>query len=119
MHEKTRWYFTVSMDVPAEHEAFFNEVYDTEHAPDLRGVPGVLAATRSVREPLETMLGGQQVRIDPGDEPRYSVIYELESPDVLLTEAWAAAGERGRWASEVRPLTTNRRHVLRKVIGRW
>jgi hypothetical protein len=113
----TRYFFVVSMDVAAEHEAFFNEIYDTEHVPDLSAVPGVIAATRSVRRPLTMMLAGEEREMDPGDEPRYSVIYEIESPEVLLSPQWAEAGERGRWASEVRPLTSNRRHILRQVIG--
>ncbi|MDA1098985.1 MAG: hypothetical protein O2967_08355 [Proteobacteria bacterium] len=113
----TRYFFVVSMDVPADKEDLFNLVYEVEHVPYLTSVPGVLAATRSVREPLRMMLAGEEQAMDPGDEPRYSVIYEIESPEVLLSAAWAEAGERGRWPTEVRPFTTNRRHVLRKVIG--
>jgi hypothetical protein len=117
MSGKTRYLFVVSMDVQPEKEALFNEVYDTEHIPCLTSVPGVLSATRSVREPLTMMLAGKRQTMEPGNEPRYSVTYEIESPDVLLSAAWAEAGERGRWPGEVRPFTTNRRHILRKVIG--
>jgi hypothetical protein len=35
---------------------------------------------------------------------------------VLQTEAWAKAVEAGRWPSQVRPFTRNRRHVLRKLL---
>jgi len=114
---QTRYFFTVSMDVPPEKEALFNEVYDTEHVPYLTAVPGVISATRSRVEPLRMMLMGEAREMDPGGEPRYSVIYEIESPDVLMSAAWAEAGERGRWPTEVRPFTTNRRHILRKVLG--
>jgi hypothetical protein len=31
---------------------------------------------------------------------------------VLLTDAWAKAVEQGRWPSQVRPHTSNRRHLL-------
>ena len=117
MPVKTRYYFVVSMDVPANKEDLFNEVYEEEHVPNLTAVPGVIAATRSTRESLRMMLAGKERVMDPGDEPRYSVIYEIESPDVLLSAEWAEAGERGRWPTEVRPFTTNRRHILRKVIG--
>ena len=41
------WIFTASMDVDADKEALFNEVYDTEHIPHLSKVPGVVSATRS------------------------------------------------------------------------
>ncbi len=113
----TLYLFMVSMDVPADREDFFNQVYETEHVPYLTSVPGVVSATRSVREPLRMMLAGKERTMDPGDEPRYSVIYEIESPDILLSAAWAEAGEHGRWPTEVRPFTTNRRHILRKVIA--
>ncbi|MBI2527860.1 MAG: hypothetical protein HYV93_17980, partial [Candidatus Rokubacteria bacterium] len=42
----------------------------------------------------------------------YNALYELESPEVLTSEAWAAAVDRGRWPGQVRPHTKNRRHVL-------
>ena len=63
------------------------------------------------------MLTVEELIMDPGNEPRYSVTYEIEGPDVLLSAVWAAAGERGRWPIEVRPFTTNRCQILRKVIG--
>ena len=117
MPAKARYFFVVSMDIAPEHEALFNEVYDSEHVPYLASVPGVLSATRSVREPLRMMFAGEERTMDPGDEPKYSVTYEIEGPEVLLSAAWAEAGECGRWPDEVRPLTTNRRHVLRRVLG--
>jgi hypothetical protein len=50
--------------------------------------------------------------MDPQGAPRYSALYELESPEVLLTSAWARAVERGRWPTEVRAFTRNRHHLL-------
>ncbi len=117
MTAKPRWFFIVSMDIPPEHEALFNEVYDTEHVPYLSAVPGVISAVRSVREPLDLLLEGKTHRIDPPNEPKYSVTYEIEGPEVLTSTAWGAAGERGRWPTVVRPLTFNRSHVLRRSIG--
>ena len=38
--------FVVQLDIPAEHEAEFNRVYDTEHFPMLSKVPGVRSAAR-------------------------------------------------------------------------
>ena len=38
--------YLVRMDVAHDHEAKFNEVYDREHLPNLRGVPGVRRASR-------------------------------------------------------------------------
>ena len=45
--------FLVRMDVAHDHEAAFNEVYDKEHVPNLRGVPGVQRASR-YRQPSPT-----------------------------------------------------------------
>lgn len=110
-----KYLFIVSMDVEPDKEDLFNEIYDTEHVPDILNVPGVISATRSTVMPVEASIGGKHRTLNPEGEPRYSVIYELESPDVILSEAWADWAERGRWPSEVRPHTHNRKHVVRKV----
>lgn len=114
---KTRYVFIVSMDVAPEKEALFNEVYDKEHIPYLASVPGVVAVTRFKTEPAAVVLGGEKRPLTGEGHPNYVAIYELESPDVLLSKAWAEAGEKGRWVTEVRPHTKNRSHIVRKVIG--
>ena len=40
----SKYIFVVSMDVDPDKEALFNEVYDTEHIPNLLQVPGVHTA---------------------------------------------------------------------------
>ena len=112
----TKYLFIVSMDVTKEKEALFNEVYDAEHVPLLLKVPGVRAVTRMKTEPAAFNIAGERKVLDGGSEPTYVAIYEIDSPDVLLSAAWAEAGEKGRWPAEVRPFTTNRRHIVRKVI---
>ena len=52
-------------------------------------------------------------------EPTFVAFYEIESPAVLASNAWAAAVERGRWPGEVRAHTRNRRHVLHEITGSW
>jgi hypothetical protein len=118
VHPKAKYVFIASMDVEPGKEALFNQVYDSEHVPNLLQVPGVLSAVRVTNEPLTMLLGGERKTVVAEGEPRYSAVYELESADVLLSEAWARAAEKGRWPTEVRPFTRNRRHVLKKVIGR-
>ncbi len=113
----TRYLFTASMDVESDKEALFNEVYDQEHVPFLLAVPGVVSVARFRTEPLTMILGGQRKTIVVENEPRYSAVYEIESPEVLTSEAWARATERGRWPGQVRPHTKNRRHVLQARIG--
>jgi hypothetical protein len=118
MHPKTRFLFTASMDVDADKEALFNEVYDTEHIPELLKVPGCLAVQRYTLVPLKMSIGGEVKTIVAEGEPKYSATYELESAEVLTSSAWAKAVELGRWPAQVRPYTKNRRHTLRKVSGR-
>lgn len=115
MHPKARFLFTASMDVDADKEALFNEVYDTEHVPELLKVPGVLAVYRTTLAPLKMSIGGELKSIVIEGEPRHSALYELESAEVLTSPAWAVAVEKGRWPAQVRPYTRNRRHTLRKI----
>lgn len=118
MHPKARFLFTAAMDVDPDKEALFNEVYDTEHIPELLKVPGCLAVYRTTLAPLKMSIGGELKSIVAEGEPKYSAVYELESAEVLTSPAWAAAVEKGRWPAQVRPHTRNRRHTLRKLSGR-
>jgi hypothetical protein len=93
--------FVVQLDIPAEHEAEFNRVYDTEHFPMLSKVPGVRSAAR-YRLEHSTVPGMQQ----------YLTIYELDSPDVMKSRAWEEAGAYGDWATKIRPLLTSRHHSV-------
>ena len=113
----SKYLFVVSMDVTKEKEALFNEVYDTEHVPLLQKVPGVGAVTRMKTEPAAFNIGGERKVLDGAGQASYVAIYEIDSPAVLLSKEWAEAGEQGRWAKEVRPFTSNRRHIVRKVIS--
>ena len=111
----SRYLFVASMDVDADKEALFNEVYDTEHVPMLSKVPGVHGVTRMAGEPFVVLsIGGEEKQI-PREGPRYSALYEIDGPEVLVSAAWAKASEAGRWASQVRPFTRNRRHALYRL----
>ncbi len=112
----TKYVFIASMDVAAEKEALFNEVYDREHVPNLLKVPGVRSVTRLRTEPARLNIGGEPTPLTGAGAPTYTTIYEIDSPDVLTSAAWAKAVELGRWPGEVRPFTTNRHHIVRKVL---
>jgi hypothetical protein len=111
----SKYIFVASMDVDTEKEDLFNEIYDTEHVPNLLKVPGVHSATRMKGEPFALTLGGSTRNINH-EGARYSAVYEIDGPHVLVSPEWAKAGEAGRWASEVRPYTRNRSHALYKVL---
>ena len=93
----------VRMDVAHDHDAKFNEVYDKEHVPNLRAVPGVQRGSR-FRQPSQS-------------EPRYMASYELDSLAVLDTPAWKAAGEAGQWPNGIRPHTMNRHLAKYEWVG--
>ena len=90
--------YLVRLDIAHDREALFNEVYDAEHVPSLRAVPGVRRASR-YRQPSPT-------------EPRYLASYELDRVDILDSAAWKSARDAGRWPTEVMPHTMNR-HLAR------
>ena len=113
---QSRYLFTAAMDVEPDREALFNEVYDQEHVPMLLHVPGVVSVARFKTQELTMVIGGQRRTLVVENEPRYSALYEVESPEVLVSDAWAQAVDRGRWPDQVRPYTKNRRHTLRVRI---
>ena len=110
----SKYLFLVSMDVEADKLALFHEVYDEEHIPNLLTVPGVNSVTRVEGEDFAVSIGGERKEI-AHSRPNFTAIYELDDPSVLTSDAWATAVEKGRWATEVRPFTFNRRHTLHKV----
>lgn len=115
MSNQTSYLMIASMDVEPEYEELFNEVYDTEHVPFLSQVPGVISVRRYQREELTMNIGGKRQTIHLENEPKHMAIYEIESPEVLTSAAWNEAVEKGRWPTEVRPHTKNRRHVLMRM----
>jgi hypothetical protein len=98
--------FVVQLDIPAEHEAEFNRIYDTEHFPTLSKVAGVRSAARYKLE--HSTVPGMQ---------RYLTIYEIDSPDVLKSAAWEEAGNFGDWVSKIPPLLTSRHHSVFERIA--
>lgn len=74
-------------DVPADMEDEFNRWYNEEHLAELLSVPGVLNAAR-----YEAVRSG----------PKHLACYELESPDVVQSEAFTSR-PRTEWGSRVSP----------------
>jgi len=100
----SEYIYLVQMDIPPEHEADFNRIYDTQHIPEITKVPGVLDVKRYVLE-----------KPTPG-APKYTAIYRVSSPDVPQCPAWVAASDTGDWKPKIRPHTFNRRHAIYKAI---
>jgi hypothetical protein len=62
------------------------------------------------------MIGGVEKPLTGNGAPSYATIYEIDSPACWRGAAWAEAIEHGRWPTEVRPCTTNRHRIIRKVV---
>jgi hypothetical protein len=75
-----------AMNVVSEHEAEFNEWYDSEHIPALSAVPGVLAARRFR---------------SPTGSPRYVALYHLTAPEVQASAEWRRAAA-STWTEKMR-----------------
>ena len=89
-----------AMNVAPEHEAEFNEWYNTEHIPALAAVPGTLCARRYR---------------GTGAAQRYVALYHLASPEVQATAAWKDAANTP-WTERMRP---HFRDHLRLVARRY
>jgi antibiotic biosynthesis monooxygenase (ABM) superfamily enzyme len=76
-----------AMSVAPEHEAEFNEWYNTEHVPALAAVPGTLSARRYR---------------GTGADRRYVALYHLASPEVQASAAWKDAANTS-WTERMRP----------------
>lgn len=70
-------------DVPADKEEDFNRWYNEEHIPELLALPGILNAAR-----YEAFKSG----------PKHLACYELESPAVVMTDAFRNR-PRSDWAN--------------------
>jgi hypothetical protein len=97
--------YVVQMNIPAQYEADFNRIYDTEHVPMLSKVPGVHKVSRYRLEQSN----------DPGMQ-KYLAIYEIDSPAIVDSAAWKTNGEWGDLASQIRPHTTERHHSFFEKI---
>ncbi len=98
--------FMVQLEIPEEHEAEFNRVYDTEHFPALLKVPGVRSGARYRLE--HSTVPGMQ---------RYLTVYEIDGPEVLTSAAWEQAGAIDDWVGKIRPKLTARHHsVFRRSV---
>jgi hypothetical protein len=117
MHDKP-WFLSVQMDVDPSKESLFHEVYETEHIPALMAVPGVRSVRRVRRDDqLLIALGGETRVVSFPCEPRFTALYEVDHPEVVLGQEWAKAVDAGRWSTLVRPYTSNRRHTIHSTIS--
>ena len=90
----------VSMDIDPEHEAEFNDWYNTEHIPRLSAMLGVIAARRF-----------RSRRVVPADAPAYVALYHVDNTDLYATEGWVAANQTP-WMLRMRRFQRNRTYFM-------
>ncbi len=99
--ENAEGFLLNAMNVVSEHEAEFNEWYNTEHIPQLAAVPGVIMARR--------------FRATNANR-KYVALYHLESPDVQASPTWKNAANTP-WTEKLRPhFRDHLRLVCRKYV---
>ena len=89
--------FFILLSIPAEHDAKFNEIYDTEHLPCMVSISGVRDAARYQLE-----------WSDNADMQTYLALYHLDDPELPRSDIWARHAAMGRWPIEIRHLATQR-----------
>jgi hypothetical protein len=108
---KSKYIFIVSMNVKGEYEDLFNEVYDEEHIPYLLKVPGVNRVTRGKGLPFSFSIGGKTKSMKPPNQ-KFVAMYEIDNPQVVDSQEWSIAVEKGRWSTQVRQYTSDRTHFM-------
>jgi hypothetical protein len=83
---KCRGLLLVMIDIDPEHEEEFNRWYTEEHLPERLECPGFLNGRRFVA--LE-------------GSPKYLALYELESPEVLQSEAYKKIYGPSAWTQKI------------------
>jgi len=97
--------WVVQLDIPAELEEEFNRVYDEQHVPFIKNVPGVLGVQRyRLVSPVEGVA-------------RYMATYRVSSPDLPFTPEWIAASSSGDWPTRIRPHVSNLTRAMYEVLG--
>jgi len=100
------YFYMVTFEIDPKDEKDFNEIYDTEHIPNILQVEGVLQVIR-LRDAEPTPQGWL----------KYSALYLITQPDLPMTPQWKAKSDLGRWAPVIRPRVKARRQRLGSVAA--
>ncbi|MGB6105622.1 MAG: hypothetical protein WBF88_17400 [Pusillimonas sp.] len=100
-----RYFYTVTFEIDAADEALFNEIYESEHVPNILKVPGVLGITR-FRDHLPNENGWLV----------YTAMYFLSQADLPDTPEWKKQSDLGRWAPQIRPKVKSRQRRFGEIV---
>lgn len=99
------FFYMVTFEIAPEDEREFNEIYDTEHIPNILQVDGVLGIIR-LRDAAPNEKGWLV----------YSALYLLAREDLPNTAEWKEASDTGRWAPVIRPRVKSRQRRFGKIV---
>jgi hypothetical protein len=99
-------FYMVTFEIAREDEKDFNDIYDTEHVPNILRVKGVLGVIR-FRDASPNAAGWLV----------YSALYLIERPDLPDTPEWKAASDTGRWAPVMRPRLKSRERRIGRIMA--
>ncbi len=100
------YFYMVTFEIDPKDEKDFNEIYDTEHIPNILQVEGVLQVIRL-----------RDVEPTPQGWLKCSALYLITQPDLPTTPQWNAKSDLGRWAPVIRPKVKARRQRLGTVAA--
>ena len=100
------YFYIVTFEIEPADEKDFNDIYDTEHIPNIMQVPGVRQVIR-LRDADSTSQGWL----------KYTTLYLIDTPDLPTTPQWRAKSDIGRWAPVIRPKVKARRQRLGHVVA--
>ena len=100
------YFYIVTFEIDPADEKDFNEIYDTEHIPNIMQVEGVRQVIR-LRDEQPTAQGWL----------KYSALYLIDTPGLPSTPQWRAKSDIGRWAPVIRPKVKARRQRLGRVVA--
>jgi hypothetical protein len=98
----------ITFEIAPADEAEFNEIYDTDHIPNIMKLDGVIEVIRFR---------------DAGPNEKgylvYTALYMMASENLHLTPEWTALSDLGRWAPVIRPKVKSRARRTGPVVARF
>jgi len=98
----------ITFEISPADEAEFNEIYDTDHIPNILKLDGLLEVIR-FRDATANDKGYLV----------YSALYLMATENLHLTPEWTALSDLGRWAPVIRPKVKSRARRTGPVVARF
>ena len=98
----------ITFEISPADETEFNEIYDTDHVPNILKLDGVKEVIR-FRDATPNEKGYLV----------YTALYMMATEDLHLTPEWTALSDLGRWAPVIRPKVKSRTRRTGPVVARF